>query len=94
MRIFITLLASLSVFISFTQEVQKPGTAVSLELGGRNFLIGADVDFGITKTKKHRLSAGFGILGFGGGYGMYRYLVKKNTSWNLVPVRFFGLVVT
>ena len=74
MRIFLTLLVSLSVCMSFTQEEQQPGTAVSLELGGRNFLIGADVDFGIGQTRKHRLSAGLGIWGFGGGYGMYRYL--------------------
>jgi hypothetical protein len=44
MRILLTLLVSLSVFMSTAQEAQKPGMAVSLELGGRNFLIDADVD--------------------------------------------------
>lgn len=74
MRIVTILLFIALGLSSSAQEAQKPGTVISLELGGRNFLIGADVDFGIGQTRKHRLSAGLGIWGFGGGYGMYRYL--------------------
>ena len=81
MRIVIISLFIVLTISCSTQEAQKPWTAACLELVGRNVLIGADVDFGIGQTRKRRFSAGLGIWGFGGGYGMYRYLFGQEKQF-------------
>lgn len=58
--------------------VEEPGLTIATEVGGRNFLVGLDLEWRL--MDHHRLDIGAGIWAAGGGYMMYHYLIGKRYS--------------